>query len=122
MLNPITDPNAKITEKPGKIPALKNPTQLASFPVKPSDLDINLHVNNTRYVQWIFDSQPFDFLNSHEIAAAEINFAQEIGPDEHVIIQSEPVTANVFRYSISSETTGKEACRLQITWRPLTNA
>jgi len=121
-LNSISNPNAKITEKPAKLPKLESPEKIAAFSVKPSDLDINQHVNNTLYVRWVLDAQPFDFLNKNEIAKAEINFAQELGPDENVIIQTAPVAENIAMYSILSETTGREACRLQISWRPIINA
>jgi acyl-ACP thioesterase len=41
------------------------------------DLDINRHVNNNHYIRWIVDSFPFDFLNAHTLATAELVFLGE---------------------------------------------
>ncbi|MFY0628166.1 MAG: hypothetical protein JXR07_17845 [Reichenbachiella sp.] len=41
------------------------------------DLDINNHVNNTKFYQWILDSLEGDFLNTHELKEIEIVFKHE---------------------------------------------
>lgn len=45
--------------------------------VKYSDLDINGHLNNVRYSDFIIDSFPGDFLNTHNVKEIEMNFLKE---------------------------------------------
>lgn len=42
-----------------------------------SELDINGHVNNTRYLDWIFDLLPSDFHRSHEIREFTVCYLSE---------------------------------------------
>ncbi len=42
-----------------------------------SDLDMNNHVNNTRYVKWILDSIPIEYHNTMKVNEFEINFLNE---------------------------------------------
>lgn len=51
--------------------------RISSFKVKISDLDMNNHVNNIKYTQWILDSIPFDYHKKFMIKEYEINFSNE---------------------------------------------
>ncbi|GHV98199.1 acyl-ACP thioesterase [Lactobacillus nasalidis] len=42
------------------------------------DLDMNHHVNNSHYLDWVIDTLPRDFLNSHEPKELAIKFEKEI--------------------------------------------
>lgn len=74
--------HTKVTEKvldyiPEKIqlPAtleLKN-----TITVRNSDLDMNNHVNNTKYSQWILDSIPIDYHRQFVVQEFDINFIAE---------------------------------------------
>lgn len=48
-----------------------------SFEVRNSDIDMNNHVNNTKYAQWILDSIPFQYHKSRVVKEFEINFTAE---------------------------------------------
>ncbi|WP_194768309.1 acyl-[acyl-carrier-protein] thioesterase [Tamlana sp. I1] len=45
--------------------------------VKNSDLDMNNHVNNTKYSQWALDLIPFEYHSKHQLNEYEINFLNE---------------------------------------------
>jgi len=47
------------------------------FEVRNSDIDMNNHVNNTKYAQWILDSIPFEYHKTHVVDEFEINFTSE---------------------------------------------
>ncbi len=48
-----------------KIVLRSEPNQkISEFKVRNSDLDINMHVNNSKYIQWIYDSCELNELNS----------------------------------------------------------
>lgn len=64
---------------------------LAQFQVRNSDIDLNNHVNNTRYAQWVLDALPIsdlrEGLNLHEYA---VNFLAETKTGDLVTIQRAP--------------------------------
>ncbi|MCL1852856.1 MAG: thioesterase [Peptococcaceae bacterium] len=45
--------------------------------VRYSDIDINNHANNTRYVDWMLDSFDLDFLSHKEISHVHLSFKKE---------------------------------------------
>lgn len=45
-----------------------------------TDLDINGHVNNTRYADWVCDALPLDILRTHAIDNLLLNYTREILP------------------------------------------
>lgn len=49
-----------------------------------SDIDVNGHLNNTRYVDWICDLFPVERFNRERIAAMTINYAHEARPGDAV--------------------------------------
>lgn len=73
---------------PQKLPPLLEPKTLAQFEVRNSDIDINNHVNNTKYAQWIFDSISIENLRggSH-LLGYEVNFLAEAKKGDHILIQ-----------------------------------
>ena len=66
-----------IAHKPEKLPAPENGITSEQHKVVLSDIDMNLHVNNTRYIQWVLDSFPLEFAQSHKIVEIEVNFLQQ---------------------------------------------
>lgn len=48
-----------------------------TFNVKISDLDVNLHVNNVKYTQWVLDMLPISGYKDYHIKEYEINFLSE---------------------------------------------
>jgi acyl-ACP thioesterase len=62
----------------------------AQFEVRNSDLDMNEHVNNTRYVQWILDSIPRVWHNNFSLREYEVNFLAEAHSGDHVDILMSP--------------------------------
>ena len=85
-----------VNQTPSKI-ILTNPmTDLAQFPVRNSDLDMNNHVNNTKYAQWILDAVPLDPIkNELAIRVYEVNFLAEAKAGELVKIQRTPTVTSV---------------------------
>ncbi|XP_077211942.1 palmitoyl-acyl carrier protein thioesterase, chloroplastic-like [Tasmannia lanceolata] len=46
-----------------------------------SDLDVNQHVNNVKYIGWILQSAPISILESHELAGMTLEYRRECGRD-----------------------------------------
>ncbi|XP_050379287.1 palmitoyl-acyl carrier protein thioesterase, chloroplastic [Argentina anserina] len=51
-----------------------------------SDLDINQHVNNVKYIGWILESAPLPILESHELSSMTLEYRRECGRDS--VLQS----------------------------------
>ncbi|MDD3807556.1 MAG: thioesterase, partial [Candidatus Marinimicrobia bacterium] len=75
---PINEGVHAIAVIPQKIPEAKNPTLIYSKRVGYSDIDLNLHVNNTRYADWVMDVFSHNFLESHILKSMEINYIHEV--------------------------------------------
>lgn len=63
---------------------------LGQLQVRNSDLDLNQHVNNTRYAQWILDSIPIDWHRQFKLHEYEINFLAETHAADLITIQKSP--------------------------------
>ncbi len=55
--------------------------QLTHTPVY-SDLDVNNHVNNARYVDWLCDALGYEALGTQTLRAICINYEAEVRPDQ----------------------------------------
>lgn len=60
-----------------KISRQPNLEEMSSFSVRISDLDQNLHVNNTKYAQWILDAIPLSWHSQFELTSYSVNFLAE---------------------------------------------
>lgn len=67
------DTSHVIEVKKERLPALSRPEKSKVFSIRRSDLDMNHHVNNTKYIEWALEAQPGD----HSIAELDIEFHAE---------------------------------------------
>jgi len=51
-----------------------------------SEVDINGHLTNTRYLDWVTDLPSRDFHESHPMTGIRINYRAEIFPDEETVL------------------------------------
>lgn len=51
-----------------------------------SDLDVNQHVNNVKYIGWVLESAPLPILESHELSSMTLEYRKECGRDS--VLQS----------------------------------
>ena len=80
--------NDVLSHKPEKInwdPVAKD---LAQFEVRNSDIDLNNHVNNTKYAQWILDAIPIEMLRvGGHLTGYEVNFLAETKSGDVIKVQ-----------------------------------
>lgn len=72
--------------EPLKLGMTRELQRLCEFTVRPSDLDMNGHVNNTRFAQWVLDSLPLDFHTRHRVAGYQTNFLAEVRPGDGLFV------------------------------------
>ncbi|MDF7637201.1 thioesterase [Leuconostocaceae bacterium ESL0958] len=58
------------------------------YQVRYFDIDGNRHVNNSKYVEWMLDVLPAEFLKQHEIQTLTIRYENEVGYGHQVASQA----------------------------------
>jgi acyl-ACP thioesterase len=94
----------------------KNPTSERTFDVRLSDLDINQHVNNVKYIEWALETVPFEIWKAKVLSGLEVTFRSETKYGESIIIQSEQ-NGDIFTHNVISENDKRELALLRTTWR-----
>lgn len=73
---------------PEKIVFSPDVDALAQFQVRNSDIDLNHHVNNTKYAQWVLDALPIDLLRKGaNLVGYDVNFLAESKIGDIVTVQ-----------------------------------
>lgn len=98
-----------------KLPKIEKLTQAESFTVKFSDVDLNHHVNNGRYVQWALDSLPLEVLLNRKVSSFAVNFLGEASFQDKISIWNATDDGTTFHISIVNETRNKELVKVRIT-------
>jgi medium-chain acyl-[acyl-carrier-protein] hydrolase len=95
----------------------------SSFRVRVSDLDMNLHTNNVKYLKWVCDTYTLDFVMKNIPLSVEINYLAESRFDEEIIIRTsvEKSNNNFYSHSITRTNDNKELCRIRIEWKETDN-
>ena len=99
-----------------KITSPENPTLERRFDVRLSDLDINQHVNNVKYIEWAIESVPLDIWKEKILSELEISFRAETKYGEGIIIKTEQ-NDDVFLHHIISDPEQRDLALVKSTWR-----
>jgi len=76
-LSGVNIPDDAITAVPDKITPPETPLLHHIHTVRFSDIDLNNHVTNTKYVEWALDCLPLELLKNQTITSFQINFNLE---------------------------------------------
>ncbi|UQS86996.1 thioesterase [Nicoliella spurrieriana] len=103
-------------KKPKKIEQV---TASREYRIRYSDIDTNIHVNNTRYLDWMIDLLPYDFLISHQPAHINLKYDNEVRYGNTIESKYERLTIDdqtVTRHEIYNN--GNLAAVANFTWQP----
>jgi len=100
-----------------KIKPIKLGKLRESIKVHYSDIDINQHVNNVKYIKWIIDSCPKDVLYNKEIEEMELNFLHEAKFGDQLIVNAQSKSENEMQFSIQNQKSNIENCRAILNWK-----
>jgi medium-chain acyl-[acyl-carrier-protein] hydrolase len=100
-------------------PSDEDGTSSPSFRIKLSDLDVNLHTNNVRYLNWAYDTYNLSFLMHNYPQSTEINYLAESVCDEEITIRSSQAkeSGQYFNHSVFRKNDNRELCRIRIGWK-----
>ncbi len=83
--------------------------------VRHTDIDVNNHVNSSRYLAWILDSFPKSVVDERNLKSFEINFLAEAQSGDKVFVNSSD--ASDYRYcEVVREKDSAELCRARVVW------
>ncbi len=102
-----------------KIEQTEDTEKCQEFQVFYSNLDVNGHVNNTSYIQWILDCFSLDFRKSHILKEIEINYLAEAGYNERILALKEEKENGNYIQTLSRNSDGKQICRSRTKWNSI---
>jgi medium-chain acyl-[acyl-carrier-protein] hydrolase len=111
------EPREPLEGLPGRIEAAAPPCEEQNRQVLYSDIDINGHVNNVRYFEWVLDSQPTERLTGGEIRTIEAAYVAEALLGHSVAVRT-TAGGNESRHTIVQLDDDSEVCRMRMVWQP----
>ena len=116
-LNPV-DREHVLDHSLGKLPVLKTPQIEKRFSVRYRDLDINQHVNNVSYIEWLLECIPGIFENNCCLSELEVNFLGEALHGNRVLARCRNLDeeGTQFAHDMLCEDDGRELIRARTTW------
>ena len=91
--------------------------------VHQSEIDVNQHVNNARYLAWIFDCYDSLFLNTHVLRALQVNYVGEttLGDTVALMRGEDPAAPGTHYIEGVSRKKGSRVIQAHLTWEALTS-
>ncbi|WP_299817878.1 acyl-ACP thioesterase domain-containing protein [uncultured Pontibacter sp.] len=100
----------------GKLPQLQDVQHAQQMPVRWHDIDLNRHVTNTRYLQWILDTLPTEVLEKHLREVDIIYKAESILGDTVLSEAGMGEAESILLHKLTSQDTGKELVQAKTEW------
>ena len=94
-----------------------SPISTDSLTVKPSDFDVNFHVNNGRYIEWAYNSFSFNHHNENVLKTVEVNFLAEGKESNCLNIELYQLSEKQNTVAIKRIEDNKELCRVHFEWK-----
>lgn len=86
-----------------------------------SDLDVNQHVNNVKFISWILEGTPAALRESHELSSITIEYRKECSRESMLESGSTVTSIKVYEYKLKHFLCledGTEIARASTSWRP----
>lgn len=110
---------------PHTFPRLRMPDAYeheVDFRVRYSDLDMNQHVNNVRYIEWALEGIPGGATADYRLHELDVQFKAETVEGQTVVVETAAVDSQPperqFRHRLSTRDSAREVALLSTTWVP----
>ena len=94
----------------------QGPISVDELIVKASDIDVNYHVNNTRYVEWAYNTFPLDYHKENLLKVVEVNFLAEGKENNQLNVERYQLSEKKDTVVIKRLDDSKELCRVYFEW------
>jgi len=109
--------NQDITKK---IEAIDAANHIRKFDVNLFDTDSNKHVNNIRYLQWVYESVPKEIVDHYYLHSIDGRFIGEAQYGDTIVsLTSEGVDPNTFDHTIKVQGNNTVCATARTTWRKI---
>lgn len=105
--------------RPDKVAALSQSEPVFTTTVRYQHLDVNRHVNNVNYIEWMLDGFEPEFFEAHHLQELEINYLAEANYGETTAIYREQNDSLTFLHSVKNPDDHREFCRARTAWQPI---
>ena len=114
---PVLSGQHAVNETPGKITIDSTVENYLNQKVLYSDIDVNNHVNNAKYVEWLLNSFNMDFYRENIITALQINFMAEAIYEDTLLIGRVSCGKNEYAVEGIAENSKAVIFRAIVEWR-----
>lgn len=123
----ITEADSQMMEKFGnpylkhmphfkRLRPLKEYDSSQTYAVRYYDLDTNHHLTNSVYFDWMIDTLPREFLNSHTVKSVDISFKKEVQYGDQALSELTLDQNTLTSYHLISNQ-GEVSALAEISWR-----
>ena len=113
----VNDQRHAIVENAPKVKAIPFPEEERMYqPVLFSNLDVNQHVNNSKYLQFAIDAFDIEYIQTHRLKEVFINFIRQAKQGDYYAVQYKEIEPNNFITGIYSKEGQCELARVQTIW------
>ncbi|MEL6193755.1 MAG: acyl-ACP thioesterase domain-containing protein [Bacteroidota bacterium] len=116
---PIIPEKHAIEEVPPRLRLPDAPFEERDYQVQFSDLDMLNHVNNTKYLEWVFNTYSLDWWENKLPEKLIINFSAEVRAGQQLSIRTYEISADTYLHGIMVDE--KPACMIQLSWKEVTS-
>lgn len=103
-----------------RLPVLDTPAEERTFRVRYGDLDLNQHVNNVHYVEWVVEALPRHVREGHHLTSLEIHFRAEATFGDEVRVQTSPAGEDsTFLHRLLRHSDGRDVAHVRTRWVPV---
>ena len=107
-----------INKTPDKVPELGSPSQGPVFRAVYSDLDLNRHVNNVKYLEWMLDAHPQQFLESRDVQRIGVNFLDSASAGDEIVVNTDRISDSLCLNNVIRMRDNREICRARLEFGP----
>ena len=107
-----------LEQEPQKLDRCESNSASFDVTVRYTDIDVNGHVNNSRYIGWLMDAHSLELHRSHTVKSLEVNYLGETIAGDKISILTQEAVPGEYRHSMVKED-GTEVCRGRIEWSKL---
>lgn len=113
-----------VRETWARLPPPEAPDRRGRFSIRRSDLDLNVHVNHVKYLEWALGTLDLEFFSGRRLTELDIDFLAELTYGDSVLTEAQTIPdgdSTTVLFSVRGERAPEEAARIRSHWRPATD-
>lgn len=106
-----------IIERDDKLAVVENADTTVYFNVRYGDLDLNNHVNNVHFMEWMLEAVPQPFRESRMLQTLDIQFRSECFLGDRIRSMVQVTSYSTIVHELRRESDNKEVARALSVWK-----